>query len=221
MIIRHSTSRTSALGQLSGAGARSLFDGLDAYAAAEMRGFSGFGARDATLSALGVIGKVRLAYAAGGAVQAIIPLDFQDLLAKSNPLTALFTPDVLVSPSKGALAKAYRDLGVQIDDWANRKYRWAQAGRRDDGSSYSWKQWADLGQVYLGSIQSYTKIAATDSFMANAITSMAEFVESIRQVFTPTEWPGWAKAAAGLAGLAALAYITGTFTDTAKTIRGR
>lgn len=39
MILRHSGPRISTLGQLSGAGDRALFDGLDDYARAEMRGF--------------------------------------------------------------------------------------------------------------------------------------------------------------------------------------
>lgn len=205
MIVRHNASRLSALGALSGAGSRALFD---KYENVEMRGFDGaFGAFDPATAALGVIAKVRLAYGAGGALQAIVPLDWQDAIAKSSLLTRLFTPEILVSPSKGALAKAYRDLGAQIDDWADRKYRWAQQGKRDDGSAYGWKQWGDLGETYLNSIVYLSKLPVTDGLLTNALISVKEFLQSLATVFTPTEWPLWAKAAAGLAGLAALTYI--------------
>lgn len=208
MIVRHNASRMAALGSFSGAGARSLFD---KYENVEMRGFGGaFGAFDPATAALGVIAKVRLAYGAGGALQAIVPLDWQDAIAKSNLLTTLFTPQILVSPSKGALAKAYKDLGTQIEDWADRKYRWARAGRRDDGSAYSWSQWAELGKVYLNSIIYLSSLPVTDGFLGNALTSIKEFLQSLATMFTPMEWPVWAKVAAGLVGLAAVAYIIRT-----------
>ena len=209
MIVRHNASRLSALGAFSGAGSRALFD---KYENVEMRGFDGaFGAFDPPTAAVGVIAKVRLAYGAGGALQAIIPLDWQDLIAKSNPLTLLFTPQILVSPSKGALAKTYKELGAQIDDWANRKYRWASQGKRDDGTAYSWEQWAELGKVYLNSAIYLSSLPVTDGFAANALTVIADFIESFRRVFTPTEWPVWAKVAAVIAGAGVLAYTVNTF----------
>jgi hypothetical protein len=207
MILRHRGNPQNALAGLSGAGTRTLFDGLEAYAQAEMRGFGVF---DPAVSAVGVIAKVRLAYGAGGALQAIIPLDFKDLIAKSNPLTRLFPPEILVSPSKGALAKSYKDLGALIDDWAGRKYQWASQGKRDDGTPYSWARWADLGKTYMDTILYQSALPVTDGFAANAVTSIAEFINSLRTVFTPTEWPTWAKVAAGLAGVAAVAYVVNT-----------
>ena len=208
MIVRHNTSRLAALGAYSGAGERALFD---KYENVEMRGFGAFGALDPATSALAVIAKVRLAYGAGGLIQKIVPLDAQDLIAKSNPLTTLFTPQILVSPSKGALAKSYKDLGANIDDWADRKYRWASMGKRDDGTPYSWRQWGDLGQVYLDSIIYLSSLPVTDGFAANAATSIKEFFVSLYAITQPTEWPDWAKFAAGLAGIAALAYVYRTF----------
>lgn len=210
MIIRHAQPRQVALGQLSGAGARSLFDGLEEYANAEMRGFGAF---DPATSALGVITKVKLAYTAGGGLIQVVPLDFNDLLLTGNPffqIHKLIDPDAFASPSKNALAKSYKDLGAQIDDWADRKYRWAKTGRRDDGTPYSWKQWGELGEVYLNSITYLSALPVSNGLFANAAQSVKEFIQSIANLFTPSEWPTWAKVAAGLAGLVAVAYIVNT-----------
>jgi hypothetical protein len=209
MIVRHNASRLSALGAFSGAGSRALFD---KYENVEMRGFGGaFGAFDPPTAAVGVIAKVRLAYGAGGALQKIFPLDWQDALSRAVPVVDLLIPGILTSPSKGALAKSYKDLGAQIDDWAGRKYRWASQGKRDDGTAYSWEQWAELGKVYLNSAIYQSSLPVTDGFAANALTAIADFIDSFRRVFTPTEWPTWAKVAAVIAGAGVIAYTVNTF----------
>ena len=204
MIIRHAGPPQVALSRFSGSSEWFLFD---RYAQAEMRGF---GAWDPSITALSVIGKVRLAYGAGGFLLKIVPLDWQDLLSKAAPTIDLILPGVLVSPSLGAIAKSYRDLGANIDDWASRKYRWAKAGKRDDGTPYSWKQWGELGQVYLNSVTYLSLLPVTDGFFADALQSVKEFLQSIANLFTPSEWPTWAKVAAGLAGVAAVAYVINT-----------
>lgn len=211
MIVRHGyPSNAAALAGLSGAGGRALFEKFDQV---EMRGFGAYGAFgewDPAISALGVKAKVRLAYGAGGAVQSLFPLDWQDALGKAMPVVSLFVPGIFTSPSKGALAKAYRDLGDKIDRWGTVHYEWAKAGKRDDGTPYSWSQWADLGKVYLDSIVYLSALPLTDGFLASGFQSVREFAESVRRLFTPAEWPTWAKVAAGLAGAVAVAYIFNT-----------
>jgi hypothetical protein len=220
VIIRHAGSRRSALSSFSGSNEWFLFDGLEKYRDVEWRGF---GAWDPATAARGVVFKVKLAYGAGGGLQSIFPIDWQDTLAQQPLLSVveLFIPGIFTSPSKGAMAKAYRDLGAQIDDWADRKFRWAQAGRRDDGTSYSWKQWGDLGQVYLDSITYQASLPVTNGLWANAATSVKEFIQSVLSIFQPTEWPTWAKVAAGVVGLAAVAYIVNSGRGLVRDIRAR
>lgn len=205
MIIRHNAPRQIALARFSGAGSRSLFD---AYANAEMRGFNGFGVADGPASGLVAIGKVRLAYGAGGAVLAIVPINWQDLIAKFNPLRMLFTPETLDTPEKAALAKSYSVLGDQIDDWADRKYQWAKAGRRDDGTPYSWAQWADLGQTYLDAIVYQSSLPVTDGFVTNAAIALRESAKAVADIPQPWKWPGWVQA---VAVVAVGAYLYNTF----------
>lgn len=207
MVRSHAGNRLDALQRLARGGNALMFDG--------------FGAADVLTEAkaLALVTKMKLAYAAGGAVQYLFPLDFQDLLARAPGMAVveLFLPDVLRSPSKAAQVKAYSDLGKQIDDWADRKLRWAQAGRRDDGTAYSWQRWGELAQVYLDSILYYSKISVTDGYFANAATAAKEFMQSLVTVFQPTEWPTWAKLAAGAAGLAAVAYFVNTLRGATRT----
>lgn len=217
MIIRHRGNPQNALAGLSGAGDRALFDGLEDYARSEMHGF---GAWDPSTSALIVIAKVRLAYAAGGQLVKLFPMEALDVIAKQLPLTAFYTPELLTSPSQGALAKAYRDLGERIDTWADRNFRWAKQGKRDDGTPYSWERWGELGNTYLDSITYYTRLSVSDNYFLNATQAVKEFVESVRVLFTPTEWPTWAKVAAGLAGVAAVAYIVRSAADSVRAVRG-
>lgn len=217
MIIRHAGPRAVALNAFAGAGERALFE---EYARAEMQGFGGaFGQVDTAAAAVALIGKVRLAYGAGGAVQKIFPLDWQDALSRAVPVVDLLIPGMLTSPSKGALAKTYRELGVLIDDWTGRKFRWASQGKRDDGTPYSWQQWGDLGKTYLDSIIYNSALPLTDGFIANAFQALKEFLASLRTVFTPTEWPLWAKAAVTLAGVGAVAYLVRQAADSVRSVR--
>jgi hypothetical protein len=208
MIVRHNyATPAQALNRFSGSSEWFLFDKYDRV---EMRGFDAFGAVDTAIAALGVITKVKLAYGAGGLLLKIFPVDFEDLVAKAAPAVDLLLPGMLTSPSKGAISKTYRDLGALIDDWASRKYRWAQAGKRDDGTAYSWKQWGELGKVYLDSVVYTAGLPIGDGYFANAAQAIKEFIESLIKFFQPTEWPTWAKVAAGLAGAVAVAYVINT-----------
>ena len=219
MIIRHAGPRTVALNAFTGAGERALFE---EYARAEMQGFGGaFGAADPANGSLLVVAKLRLAYAAGGALQQIFPLDWEDVLGKAlqfnwaaplmgQNIVGTYFAKALQSPGKAALAKNYKDLGLLIDDFADRKRRWAAAGTRDDGTPYSWKQWGDLAEVYLNSIVYYSKLPVTDGFIVNATLSIRDFLLDLPKVFQPTKWPTWLKVAAGLVGVAAAAYIIRT-----------
>lgn len=217
MIVRHNASRLAALGTLSGAGSRALFD---KYENVEMHGFgSAFGADPGNNSLL-VVAKLRLAYAAGGAVQKIFPLDWEDVIGKAlsynwaNPMmgsvVGTYLADAIKSPGKAALAKEYKNLGAMIDDLSDRKRRWAAAGKRDDGSAFSWQQWGELAQVYLNSIVYYSKMPVTDGFIVNAGLSIKDFFGDLAKVVQPTEWPLWVKVSVGLVGLAAVSYIVRT-----------
>lgn len=202
MIASHAgMGRLAALQSMARGGNALMFD---AYGEAE-------GGTLAEISARALIAKVRAAYAAGGVVLKIVPVDWQDFVRKSNPLIGLVSDDALVSPSKAAIAKNYRDLAQQIDRWADVYFAWAKAGRRDDGTAYSWARWGQYGRELLDTILYYSKMPVTDGFAANALQAAREFVGSVGQVFTPSVWPAWVKVAAFVAGAGVVAYAFRTF----------
>jgi hypothetical protein len=51
-----------------------------------------------------------------------------------------------------------RELGPQIDKWATDNRRWAIAGRRDDGSSYTPAMFLDQGKAYASAITAYVRM---------------------------------------------------------------
>jgi hypothetical protein len=134
------------------------------------------------------VAKVTAAYAAGGVV-----------LSMPNP-------NILLGMAGGqynwvaegyrlqsTVQKVYLALGKSIWDWAIKYKGWAAAGKRDDGSSYSWGQWYEHGKTLLDSIV-YQAGVYVDPTIGTA------FVDAIKatgqQLLSPSKWPWWMQLAA-------------------------
>lgn len=100
----------------------------------------------------------------------------------------------------------YKQLGLQILDWATRLKRWATQGKRDDGTAYTWDRWATHGKT-LGDAVSYQSKLIWD---ANPMKAALDAIIHTAKQITPgsdAPMPGWLKLLIG-AGIAILgAYV--------------
>lgn len=73
-------------------------------------------------------------------------------------------PGLFSSSTTIAAAGNLKTLGGNVEKWATTYLAWARAGHRDDGSAYSWAQWADFGtRDLLSAIAVYVDCAAEGS----------------------------------------------------------
>lgn len=99
-------------------------------------------------------------------------------------------------------------LSVQIDEWAGKLRRWAEAGRRDNGTAYTPAQWFQYGRE-LGNAVATQWGALFDASLfsapANARAAAVATVRDVKAVATDVDtWPTLLKVGIGLAALAVL-----------------
>ena len=148
------------------------------------------------------VAKVTAAYAAGGVA---VSMPNPNILMGS----ALFQLDWAVEGYRlqSTVQKVYLDLGKNVWDWATKYKGWAAAGKRDNGTPYSWGQWYEHGKTLLDSIVYQTGVYL-DPTIATA------FIDAVRatgqQLINPTQWPWWLRlaAAGGIAFVAMKALGT-------------
>ena len=63
---------------------------------------------------------------------------------------------LLTSQNQSWGVKGYKDLRPTIDTWKTKLRRWAKAGKRDDGSTYTWTSWFDWGKELARLASSYS-----------------------------------------------------------------
>lgn len=121
------------------------------------------------------------------------------------------------SSTSDAVRKAMADLGLLIDKWASTYRRWAKAGKRDDGTAYSWTSWVDFGKKELLSAIAYqTNVAWDSSILNNAIEAAkttaaqtAKAVETGIQTAVAVVKSPWTRVLLlGVGGLAALYFLS-------------
>lgn len=95
-----------------------------------------------------------------------------------------------------AILKNYAQLARIINDWSTRRAAWAAMGKRDDGSVYTLPRWYDEGATYAQMVKDQSGLAIEPTTL-QAIRDAA--LATAHTVSSPTEWPWWLMAAAGLA----------------------
>jgi hypothetical protein len=74
------------------------------------------------------------------------------------------------------LIKGIKDLNDAIEVWATKWRAWATAGKRDNGTEYTWEMWAYSGEAYTKNAYSYTDTAWEVSPTALMLKQVREFV---------------------------------------------
>jgi hypothetical protein len=162
-----------------------------------------------------LVEEVRAAYRRG-AVRVGLSLDnVASLLALAplGPLGGLLTP-LVASQAQQDLEKQLRQLAQDIAKWSGKYLSWARAGRREDGSTYSWALWQSYKDTYLSPflerlLQETVSSSVVLRFAAEVVGETAtEALDVAATVAQPWKWPTWAKVAVPAVGLlVALAIV--------------
>lgn len=97
----------------------------------------------------------------------------------------VFTDPTYFFVGSGSKEQAYAALGnmkPQIDTWATRNLAWARAGKRDDGTAFTWKQWFSLGEVFLNSSSYIRANVKSASVVKQALTKATDALTSLLAV---------------------------------------
>lgn len=87
----------------------------------------------------------------------------------------------LSSSSTDAAKAAMRELGPKIDTWATTYRRWAEAGKRDDGTKYTWSEWVKYGQQLLQTPKTHAGVAWDANIVNAAVTTAKQTVVTVAQ----------------------------------------
>ncbi|MFN7132857.1 MAG: hypothetical protein ACK4N5_12315, partial [Myxococcales bacterium] len=68
------------------------------------------------------------------------------LLLLLGPAAALAGTMLFKSSQQLSVEKAFRDMQPQLQKWKSTYRVWADAGKRDDGSVYTWERWSQVGR---------------------------------------------------------------------------
>lgn len=123
------------------------------------------------------------------------------------------------SEQKAALANV-RELKARIDTWSDARRVWAEHGRRDDGSSYTWDRWFAEGKDYADAIRTHTQASYDGGFFTGVVAP------TVKQ--TASDVKDVAKEAAAIAvnwtpiviGVVALVAVAVALTQAKSLIRG-
>lgn len=94
------------------------------------------------------------------------------------------------APQQDANRANIAQLKTLIDTWATVYRRWAETGKRDDGTGYSWDRWTQYGQQDLASAAAVYAKCAVDGSPFNA---MKAAVKQTIDDANPFNWPWWVK----------------------------
>jgi hypothetical protein len=103
-------------------------------------------------------------------------------------------------------AAGMEELRPRITRWASVYRRWAGAGRRDDGSAYSWARWEDYGHELESAIRIHSGVilagiawpvdAAVQSARDAGTVLLTNLGARVKDLIA-NPWPWWAKAGLG------------------------
>jgi hypothetical protein len=105
------------------------------------------------------------------------------------------------SSSHAAIRDSMTDLEPQIDTWASTLRGYAEAGKRGDGSTYTYAQWFAHGRDLASALARYSgEVIDSSRFSAagEALYATASDVGTAAvAVANVTAWPAWVKLAVG------------------------
>ncbi|MFN7132664.1 MAG: hypothetical protein ACK4N5_11325 [Myxococcales bacterium] len=109
----------------------------------------------------------------------------------------------LTSSQQAAAEKAMKDLAPLVVKWRGTYRTWARNGKRDDGSSYTWKRWAEHGEKdLLSAVRTYTSAhydgSSVRAVLKAAEATVADTAAVVKTVANPLKWPWWVKAGVSL-----------------------
>jgi hypothetical protein len=145
-------------------------------------------------------------------------LNADTLLLMTSPLTAFIG---VTTDSTRRVVEGMEAERQTLVTWRTRWRKWADAGQRDDGSTYTVAQWQAVGksvasgvQFWTGEAVGRTAFAAVEQAAADTKKMVEAAAEAVQEYLpTPADWKGLGRGAlyvgAGLlviGGLAAFGY---------------
>jgi hypothetical protein len=111
---------------------------------------------------------------------------------------------------------SYAKHGDAIKKWRTTYRKWAEAGRRDDGTAYDWPRWVAFGKELLSGIKDYTGYSWQSSVVIGAAKAVKQTVVDIKTTVAECtesplkcalkKLPWWALAGGAVVGGVALLY---------------
>ena len=171
-----------------------------------------FGQVDVTAKANAVVSEIERQYRAGAVKVRLSP----DAITRFLVLGAAF-PFVSASSQEQAIQKNLQVLGERIKKWKTIYRRWAEQGKRDDGSAYTWERWISFGTEDIASEIKYqtgegwnsSVVIALAKATAASAKEVAELVEKIGEQAKKIapELPSILKWVAGAVIVGGAAYV--------------
>ena len=139
------------------------------------------------VEAAALIAKVDADYAAALVYVGLIQGGNLDLVISQ------LTSGTFIDYDMNAAAWATSNL-IQSTKWLNlwntTFLAWAYNGKRDDGTAYSWGEWADFGYTLISQANTQANISYDYSYLNSLIATIKQ---TYKDIATPSSWPIWAK----------------------------